>query len=95
MSICCCELEWYRAGRTDDGSGGVAVSVGGATGRVRIAQQLSGSPSGALYRIALVVKIGSQRIRTMCSDVPLVWVLCVDSDIAVLFVFTATHSYNH
>ena len=30
----------------------------------------------------------------MCSDVPLVWVLCVDSDIAVVLVFTATHSYN-
>ena len=50
VSVCRCEVEWGRAGRTDDGSAGVAVSVGG----VRIAQQLSGSPSWALYRIELV-----------------------------------------
>jgi hypothetical protein len=32
VSVCHCEVEWGRAGRTDDGGGGVAVSVRGATG---------------------------------------------------------------
>ena len=51
VSVCRCKVGWGRAGRTDDGSGGVAVSVRGATGEF---VQLSGNPSGALYRIALV-----------------------------------------
>ena len=31
VSVCYCEVEWGRAGRTDNGGGGVAVSGRGAT----------------------------------------------------------------